>query len=64
MGFGLTREGFPREGTRLLPGKREARATSWVAGGNQEGREGVWPGVESELAEREVVDQGRVWSLS
>lgn len=28
--------------------KREARATSVVAGGNQEVREGVWPAVESE----------------
>lgn len=27
-----------------------------MAGGNREGREGVWPGVESKLAGREVVD--------
>ena len=35
---------------------REARTASPVAGGNQEGREWVWPGVDSELAECEVVD--------
>lgn len=35
---------------------REARTASPVAGGNQEGREWVWPGVYSELAGRDVVD--------